>query len=140
MDKVMIYPELRSFILTNLYVLLFTIVLIIALFGWAGLLGIVGLILSILIQIIFNKPLGRIEEELSRKGSARVQKTIDYLGIIKYIKVAALEMPYFKKLVNLREAELVVFHKKVKLKTIPIMFVTVAIRFVILIVCVMLIS
>jgi hypothetical protein len=43
---------------------------------------------------------------LAEATGERIRQTVDIFSIIKLIKVSALELPYLRKLIDLRVAEL----------------------------------
>jgi ABC-type transport system involved in cytochrome bd biosynthesis fused ATPase/permease subunit len=112
MERIIAYPEVSSYLWVNYYTIIFNILLIVFLFGWAGFAGIIVLLLTLSLRVCFKKIIDKYEEELGRETSSRVQKTVDIFNIIKFIKVAALEIPYYLKLVELREIELNLLHSK----------------------------
>lgn len=94
---------IKAYVVGHFFSILFSLTVIVYLFGFAGFIGILVLIATILIRLCFRKTVYRFEEEINRETNNRVRKTVDFFSIIKLIKVAALEIPYFKKLVSLRE-------------------------------------
>jgi hypothetical protein len=88
--------------------------LIVYLFGWAGLAGIGVLLATLSTRFCMKRAVDVYEEELGRERGNRVRESVDIFNIIKFIKVTALELPYFRRLVDMREAELGILHRKNK--------------------------
>ena len=94
---------MQSFVMCNVYSLVFNAAVLIFLFGFAGLMGIVAFVLFLAIRFCLHGIIKRYDEEMSGQTDNRVKQTVDVLNIIKLIKVGALEMNYYNLLVNLRE-------------------------------------
>lgn len=139
-DKIETYPMIKSYVIGHVYSIIFSLAVIVFLFRFAGFIGILVLIITILIRICFLKTIYKFEEEVNRETNKRVMKTVDIFNIIKLIKVAALEIPYFKKLVSLREIELEIVHVKNRFETLPVFLIMVSVRIVVLAICLVWIS
>jgi hypothetical protein len=64
LEKIVTYPEIKSFVWGNIYSTLFIIFLIAYLFGFAGFLGIVTLIITLSIRLCFKRTIDHYDEEL----------------------------------------------------------------------------
>lgn len=103
-DRIITYVKTKSYMLNGFFGVALNIVILTYLFGLAGFIGIFVYTSILTFRVCFVRIIDSYEGRLAEQTSHRVRSIMDIFGIIKYIKVAALEMPYFKKLVGMRES------------------------------------
>jgi ABC-type bacteriocin/lantibiotic exporter with double-glycine peptidase domain len=134
MDRVMAFPEIQTYLFSNLCGVGTNIFVTIFLFGWAGLIGIVVFVATLLVRFAFKNTLNEYDEEIAEERGKRIRSTVDIFNIIKLIKVAALEMPYYRKLVDLRVSEVNSSKSKSRFEFIPMFISSLSLRLVMMVI------
>ena len=114
--------------------------LIVWLFGWAGFAGIGALIATLLLRLIIKHKVESFEEEVAIARNQRVRESVELLGLMKLVKVRALEGECWRRLMGRREAELSALHRKNKFEMLGVLILASSVRLVILVVCLLLIN
>lgn len=91
MDKMAAYPLTSSYVSSNTYCIVFNMAVIVWLFGWAGLAGIGTLVVTLLLRVFIKIKVGPYEEDVETARNERVRQCVEVLGVMKLVKVRALE-------------------------------------------------
>jgi hypothetical protein len=91
MEKMAVYPLISSYVCCNTYCIVFNVMLIVWLFGWAGLAGIGTLLATLLLRLFIKNKVDPFEEEVGIARNQRVRESVEMLGVMKLVKVRALE-------------------------------------------------